>query len=51
VDAIVMGRSTFKVVCSFELEWPYCKPIFVLRNSLKSIPEKLLDKATLLKGD
>ena len=51
VDAIVMGRSTFDVVCNFDGDWPYSKPVFVLSNSLETIPENLADKATLLKGD
>ena len=37
IDALVMGRRTFDKVCSFNCEWPYCKPVFVLSNSLESI--------------
>jgi dihydrofolate reductase len=51
IDAIVMGRSTFEVVCNFGGDWPYSKPVFVLSNSMESIPKKLMDKATLLSGD
>lgn len=50
IDAIVMGRATFDVVCSFEGEWPYAKPVFVLSHSLKEIPEKYKTKASLLNG-
>ena len=51
VDAIVMGRTTFDVVCGFGGEWPYNQHAFVLSNSLQSVPEKLADKVTLLKGN
>jgi dihydrofolate reductase len=51
IDAIVMGRITFDMVCSFEGQWPYNKHIFVLSNSLKEVPEKVKNKASLLKGD
>ena len=50
IDAIVMGRKTFDVVCGFGGEWPYGKHVFVLSNSLKAIPEKLQEKASLLNG-
>ncbi|WP_339711628.1 dihydrofolate reductase family protein [uncultured Kriegella sp.] len=51
IDAIVMGRTTFDTVCNFKGEWPYKKHVFVLSNSLKSIPEKLREKVTLLNGN
>lgn len=51
VDAIVMGRGTFEVVCGFEGAWPYSKPIYVLSNTLKVLPEKAQGKATLLAGE
>lgn len=51
VDAIVMGRGTFEVVCGFEGPWPYSKPIYVLSKTLTVLPEKAQGKATLLKGD
>jgi dihydrofolate reductase len=51
IDAIVMGRTTFEMVCSFEGEWPYNKPLFVLSNSLNEIPEKFKEKATLLNSN
>ncbi|WP_156309290.1 dihydrofolate reductase family protein [Sphingobacterium endophyticum] len=50
IDALIMGRNTFEVVCGFD-EWYYEKHVFVLSNSLKAIPEKFRDKATLVKGD
>ncbi len=50
MDAIVMGRTTFDMVCSFDIEWPYKIPVFVLSSSLKSLPEGFEDKAEILKG-
>lgn len=51
VDALVMGRNTFDTVCEFDCEWPYSKPVFVISNSLKTIPDDYQDKAFLVKGD
>lgn len=51
VDAIVMGRTTFEVVCGFDGEWPYSKHVFVLSHSLQTVPEELKEKVSLLKGD
>ena len=50
IDALVMGRTTFETVCSFDVPWPYENPVFVLSNSLTEIPESHQDKAYLLKG-
>ena len=50
VDALVMGRSTFDMVCSFDMEWPYKIPVFVLSSTLDSLPEKLKDKVEILFG-
>jgi len=50
IDAVVMGRNTFDVVCNFDCDWPYSKPVFVLSNSMKSIPEGYEGKAELIKG-
>lgn len=50
VDALVMGRTTFEVVCSFDMEWPYTKPVFVLSRTMESVPEPYSNKAALLKG-
>ena len=37
VDALVMGRRTYDKVISFG-SWPYDKPVFVLSNTLGSLP-------------
>jgi dihydrofolate reductase len=50
VDALLMGRNTFELVCGFESDWPYQKPVFVLSNSLSEIPENYRGKAFLVKG-
>ena len=50
IDALVMGRKTFEKVCGFDCEWPYTKPVFVLSNSMKSMPEGYEGKAEPIKG-
>ncbi len=50
MDALIMGRKTFETVCSFDCEWPYSKPVFILSNSIKSIPEEYEGKAEPIKG-
>lgn len=50
IDAIVMGRNTFETVCSFDIEWPYSVPVFVMSNTLTAISEKFSSKAELVKG-
>ena len=51
IDAIVMGRNTFETVCSFGIEWPYTKPVFVVSNSLSNLPKEFVTKeVSLIKG-
>jgi len=50
IDALVMGRKTLEKVCSFDCDWPYSKPVFVLSNSIKSIPEGYEGKTELING-
>ena len=50
VDAIVMGRTTFEVVCSFDIQWPYKIPVFVLSKTLDSVPEGLKNKVEIISG-
>ena len=38
IDAIVMGRNSFDKVLTFDA-WPYELPVFVLSNSLTSVPD------------
>ncbi|WP_136481899.1 dihydrofolate reductase family protein [Cognatitamlana onchidii] len=51
IDAIVMGSSTFKTVLGFNGPWPYNKPVFVLSHNLKTIPEHLKKKVTVVHGN
>lgn len=50
IDALIMGRITFETVLGFDVDWPYSKPVFVLSNKLKEIPDSHKDKAFLVKG-
>ncbi|MGF1909423.1 dihydrofolate reductase family protein [Vibrio kasasachensis] len=51
IDALVMGRNTFEMVVSFDCEWPYTKPVYVLSNTMKSVPEGYQEKAFLINGE
>lgn len=51
IDAIVMGKTTYQTVCAFDGEWPYNKHVFVLSDSISSIPDIHQGKVTLLKGN
>jgi dihydrofolate reductase len=51
IDALVMGRNTFKMVLSFDCDWPYSKPVFVLSNTMQSVPRGYQDKVFLINGD
>ena len=50
IDALVIGRTTFETVCGFDMDWPYTKPVFVLSNSMTSIPKEYKEKAVLVKS-
>lgn len=50
IDAIVMGRKTFETVCSFDMEWPYKIPVFVLSNSIQNLPKEYQGKVEIVKG-
>jgi dihydrofolate reductase len=50
IDAIVMGRTTFETVCSFGIDWPYTKPVFILSNTLTELPKQYEGKAFLING-
>jgi dihydrofolate reductase len=51
VDALVMGRNTLDLVLSFEGEWPYNKPVFVLSHSMTAVPHGYESKIFLIKGE
>jgi len=50
IDAIIMGKNTFKIVDSFDIEWPYSKPVVVLSSTMHVLPEKYQDKANIICG-
>ncbi|TGV02681.1 dihydrofolate reductase family protein [Flavivirga rizhaonensis] len=50
IDAIIMGKTTFKTVIDFDIDWPYKKHVFVLSHSLKEVPKNLKDQVTFLHG-
>lgn len=49
VDCLVMGRNTLEKVLTFP-DWPYEKPVIVISNTLKSIPEKCQGKIEIFSG-
>lgn len=51
IDAVIMGRKTFDVVVSFGGEWVYPKPVYVLSNTLKSLPDYYKGKVEVISGD
>jgi len=50
IDALIMGRTTFETVCSFDCDWPYTKPVFVLSTTLTEVPKGYEGKVALLNG-
>jgi len=50
IDAIVMGRSTFEIVLSFGIDWPYQVPVFILSNSLQEVPKDYIGKVEIVSG-
>ncbi len=51
IDALVMGRNTFDMVTSFDCEWPYTKPVYLLSTTLRSVPEEYQGKVFLVNGE
>ena len=43
IDALVMGRGTFDVVRSFDIPWPYTKPVIVMSKSMTVVPDDVGD--------
>ncbi|MGQ1785496.1 dihydrofolate reductase family protein [Saccharicrinis sp. GN24d3] len=50
IDAIIMGRTTFEKVLSFNIPWPYHLPVFVASHTLKKIPVGYTEHVELVKG-
>lgn len=51
IDALLMGRRTFDVVCNFEGDWPYTKPVFVASHTMQKVPEELVGRVVLVRGN
>jgi len=51
IDALVIGRKTLDVVLSFDCDWPYTKPVFVLSNTMTKVPQYYEEKVFLVKGE
>ncbi|WP_427111754.1 dihydrofolate reductase family protein [Proteus mirabilis] len=51
IDALVMGRNTLDTILSFNCDWPYTKPVFVLSNSMTTVPNGYNGKVFLVKGE
>jgi dihydrofolate reductase len=51
IDAIVMGKNTFDKVLSFNIDWPYPVPVFVLSNSMVTAPNGYKDKIKIINGN
>ncbi len=50
IDAVVMGRKTYEVVCSFDIPWPYAKPVYVLSTTLSEVKEEHTEHVQLVNG-
>ncbi len=47
IDAVVIGRGTYEKVLSFSA-WPYSKKVFVLSSTIKTIPDELKEKVSVI---
>lgn len=50
IDAIIIGRKTFETALLFG-QWPYNKPVYVLSNNIKQLPDFIRNKVELINGD
>lgn len=51
VDALLMGRKTFEKVCSFDVDWPFTLPVYVLTSQENYQAPKHASKIKILSGD
>ncbi|WP_341665736.1 dihydrofolate reductase family protein [Vibrio sp.] len=51
VDGLIMGRNTLEVILSFDCDWPYTKPVFVLSNTMTKLPQGYEGKLFFVKGE
>lgn len=50
IDALLMGRNTYEKVLTFGF-WPYDKPVYVVSNTIKVVPENLKEKVFIVRGE
>jgi len=50
IDGVLMGRNTYESVLGFG-SWPYTQPVFILSNTLETLPEELKNKAEIVNGE
>jgi dihydrofolate reductase len=50
IDALLMGRNTYEKVLTFGF-WPYEKPVYVISNTIKVVPENLEGKVFIVRGE
>lgn len=50
IDALVMGRNTLELVLSFDIDWPYTKPVYILSNTMTNVPSGYEGKIFLVNG-
>lgn len=51
IDALIIGRNTLDTIMGFDCDWPYSKPVFVLSNTMVTVPQSYVGKVSLIKGD
>lgn len=50
IDAILMGRKSYEQILMSNKPYPYTKPVFVLSNTLKTVPINLSDSLEIVSG-
>ncbi len=51
IDYLVMGSGSYEKVRSFDIPWPYEKPVIVLSSRPQDIPAELASKVSQMAGD
>lgn len=50
MDCLLMGRNTYETVLSFECDWPYTMPVFVMSSSLEKKGSCVDKNVTIVSG-
>ena len=50
IDCLVMGSGSYEKVRSFDIPWPYEKPVIVLSSRPQDIPAELASKISQMSG-